>query len=36
LLPSTLIPWNSPFSAAAAKLVPALLAGNTGLVAFQV
>ncbi|QER90533.1 aldehyde dehydrogenase [Streptomyces tendae] len=26
---ATVIPWNSPFSAATAKLVPALLAGNT-------
>ncbi|WP_433458229.1 aldehyde dehydrogenase [Micromonospora sp. CA-248212] len=26
---AAVIPWNSPFSAATAKLVPALLAGNT-------
>ena len=26
---AAVIPWNSPFSAASAKLVPALLAGNT-------
>jgi acyl-CoA reductase-like NAD-dependent aldehyde dehydrogenase len=26
---AAIIPWNSPFSAALAKLVPALLAGNT-------
>ena len=26
---AAIIPWNSPFSAALAKIVPALLAGNT-------
>ncbi|MBW8793283.1 MAG: aldehyde dehydrogenase [Streptomyces sp.] len=28
---AAVIPWNSPFSAAMAKIIPALLAGNTGV-----